>query len=60
VHLSAELFKYYAGIDIVHVPYRGAAAAMTALLAGDVDVMVEFGAAFAAAYPRRESGARSR
>jgi len=39
VHLSAELFKYYAGIDIVHVPYRGAAAAMTALLAGDVDVM---------------------
>ncbi len=36
VHLSAELLKYYAGIDIVHVPYRGAAAAMTALLAGDV------------------------
>ncbi len=41
VHLSAELLKYYAGIDIVHVPYRGAAAAMTALLAGDVDVMVD-------------------
>jgi tripartite-type tricarboxylate transporter receptor subunit TctC len=34
VHLSAELLKYYAGVDIVHVPYRGAAAAMTALLAG--------------------------
>ncbi len=41
VHLSAELLKYYAGIDIVHVPYRGAAAAMTALLAGDVDIMVD-------------------
>src|SRR5258707_12652369 len=38
VHLSAELLKYYAGADIVHVPYRGAAAAMTALLSGDVDI----------------------
>ena len=41
MHLSAELLKYYAGVDIVHVPYRGAAAAMTALLAGDVDIMVD-------------------
>jgi tripartite-type tricarboxylate transporter receptor subunit TctC len=41
VHLSAELLKYYAGVDIVHVPYRGAAAAMTALLSGDVDLMVD-------------------
>ena len=41
VHLSAELLKYYAGVDIVHVPYRGAAAAMTALLSGDVDMMVD-------------------
>src|SRR6267154_3854054 len=41
VHLSAELLKYYAGVDIVHVPYRGAAAAMTALLSGDGDIMVD-------------------
>ncbi len=41
VHLSAELLKYYARVDIVHVPYRGAAAAMTALLSGDVDIMVD-------------------
>jgi len=41
VHLTAELLNYYAGINIVHVPYHGAAAAMTALIAGDVDVMVD-------------------
>lgn len=41
VHLTAELLKYYAGISIVHVPYRGASAAMNGLLAGDVDLTVE-------------------
>ena len=41
VHLSAELFKYYSGIDIVHVPFKGAAAAMTALMAGTVDMTVD-------------------
>ena len=41
VHLSAELFKYYAGVNIVHVPFKGAAAAMTALMSGTVDVTVE-------------------
>src|SRR2546426_5187124 len=41
VHLSADLLKYSAGPDIVHGPLGGAAAAMTALLAGDVDVMVD-------------------
>ncbi|MFM9971361.1 MAG: tripartite tricarboxylate transporter substrate-binding protein [Burkholderiales bacterium] len=41
VHLSAELFRYYAGINIVHVPFKGAAAAMTALMAGTVDITVE-------------------
>ena len=41
VHLSAELLKYQAKVDIVHVPYRGAAAAMTALIAGDVYMLVD-------------------
>ncbi len=36
-HLGMELFKMVAGIDIVHVPYAGAAPARTALLAGTVD-----------------------
>jgi tripartite-type tricarboxylate transporter receptor subunit TctC len=36
LHLTAELFKSMAGIDIVHVPYKGAAAAMTDLLSGQV------------------------
>jgi tripartite-type tricarboxylate transporter receptor subunit TctC len=37
-HLSGELFKYLAGVDLVHVPYRGTAPAMTDLLAGQVQV----------------------
>jgi tripartite-type tricarboxylate transporter receptor subunit TctC len=35
-HLTAELFKSMTGIDIVHVPYKGAPPAMTDLLAGQV------------------------
>src|SRR5205823_7355497 len=41
VHLSAELLKYYAKVNIVHVPYRGSAAATAALIAGDVDMLVD-------------------
>jgi tripartite-type tricarboxylate transporter receptor subunit TctC len=37
-HLSGELFKMMAGIDMVHVPYRGAAPALTDLLGGQVQV----------------------
>ena len=40
-HLSAELFKSMAGVDIVHVPFQGGAAAMTALQAGQVSLMFE-------------------
>jgi tripartite-type tricarboxylate transporter receptor subunit TctC len=37
-HMAGELFKMIAGIDIVHVPYRGAAPALTDLLGGQVQV----------------------
>jgi tripartite-type tricarboxylate transporter receptor subunit TctC len=35
-HLSAELFKSMAGVDIVHVPYKGASLALTDLVAGNI------------------------
>jgi tripartite-type tricarboxylate transporter receptor subunit TctC len=41
IHLSGELLKLYAGFDARHIPYRGAPAAMAALLAGDVDFMFD-------------------
>src|SRR5262245_18839598 len=40
-HVGAELFKVMTGTHIVHVPYRGGAAALTDLLAGRVDFMFE-------------------
>jgi tripartite-type tricarboxylate transporter receptor subunit TctC len=40
-HLLAELLKKTAQIDVVHVPYKGPGAAMTALLAGQVQVYFE-------------------
>lgn len=40
-HLATELLKLRAGIDMTHVPYRGAAPVATALLAGDIPVGFE-------------------
>ncbi len=37
-HLSGELFRVMAGIDIIHVPYKGGGAAVTDLLAGQVSM----------------------
>jgi tripartite-type tricarboxylate transporter receptor subunit TctC len=39
VHLSAELFSSMAGVKMVHVPFKGATEALTALLAGQLDLM---------------------
>jgi tripartite-type tricarboxylate transporter receptor subunit TctC len=41
LHLSAELLKSSTGTFITHIPYRGAAAAVTALIAGEIDMMFE-------------------
>jgi tripartite-type tricarboxylate transporter receptor subunit TctC len=41
IHMSAELFKMMAGVDLVHVPYRGGAPALTDMLAGQVQVMFD-------------------
>jgi tripartite-type tricarboxylate transporter receptor subunit TctC len=40
-HLGGELFKFMTGTEIVHVPYRGGAAAINDLIAGHVDIMFE-------------------
>src|SRR4051812_25947707 len=41
LHLAGELFKMMAGIDMVHVPYRGTAPALTDLLGGQVHMMCD-------------------
>jgi len=38
-HMAGELFKMMAGVDMVHVPYRGGGAGLTDLLGGQVQVM---------------------
>lgn len=40
-HLSAELFEDVAGIQVLHVPYKGGGPASTALLGGEIDMMFE-------------------
>ena len=39
IHLAGELFKRAAGIDLLHVPYKGAAPALTDVIAGQVQMM---------------------
>jgi tripartite-type tricarboxylate transporter receptor subunit TctC len=41
VHLSGELFKYMTGIDMKHIPYKGAGPAITDLIGGQVDVLYD-------------------
>jgi tripartite-type tricarboxylate transporter receptor subunit TctC len=41
LHVSGELFKMMAGVDLVHVPYRGSVAAITDMLSGQVQVIFD-------------------
>jgi tripartite-type tricarboxylate transporter receptor subunit TctC len=52
-HLAMELFKRMAGIEMVHVPYKGAGASVSAVVAGQVQAL---STAFGAAYPHIKSG----
>ena len=38
-HLTAELLKLQTGTDILHIPYKGSAPALTALMSGEVDMV---------------------
>jgi len=40
-HMAGELFKFMAGIDMVHVPYKGSSGARTDIVGGQVDVMFD-------------------
>jgi tripartite-type tricarboxylate transporter receptor subunit TctC len=40
VHMAGEMFKYFAGIDVIAIPYDGGGQAVAALLSGEIDMMV--------------------
>lgn len=40
-HMAGELFKYLAGVDMTHIPYKGSAAARTDVVGGQVDMMID-------------------
>ena len=40
-HLTTELFKQTTGTDMVHIPYKGTAPALTGLMAGDIQILVD-------------------
>jgi tripartite-type tricarboxylate transporter receptor subunit TctC len=52
-HLSSELLRHMAGIDIVHVPYKGAGPAMTDLMGGQVQLLIT---GFSGAAPHVKAG----
>ena len=52
-HLSGEMLRMMTGIDVVHVPYKGTAPALTGLVAGEVHVMFD---SLPSALPHIQSG----
>jgi tripartite-type tricarboxylate transporter receptor subunit TctC len=52
-HLAGEMFKYMAGVELLHVPYRGSAPAMADLLGGQVNLSVD---TLVAALPMQRAG----
>jgi tripartite-type tricarboxylate transporter receptor subunit TctC len=53
IHLAGEMFKQMAGIEMTHVPYKGAAPALTDLLAGNIQLMFD---SFGTALPSVRAG----
>lgn len=53
IHMAGELFKQRAGVDILHVPYKGSAPAETDLMGGQVDMMFDN---MPAAWPHVKAG----
>jgi tripartite-type tricarboxylate transporter receptor subunit TctC len=41
IHMAAELFKWVAGVNLTHVPYKGSAPAMIDLIGGNIQLMFE-------------------
>lgn len=52
-HMTGELFKHRAGVDLVHVPYKGSGPGMTDLVGGQVPIMFD---SLASALPHIQSG----
>ncbi|ARP95620.1 Bug family tripartite tricarboxylate transporter substrate binding protein [Bordetella genomosp. 13] len=52
-HLAGELFKSQAGVDILHVPFKGATQALPALISGDVDIFFDM---VATGMPQADAG----
>ena len=53
-HLLVEMFKLEAGVNIVHVPYRGTAPMLSAILAGEVQMVVDTSTTSLPAHPIRQ------
>jgi tripartite-type tricarboxylate transporter receptor subunit TctC len=53
IHMAGELFNVAAGVKVTHVPYKGAGPGMTALLAGEVNMMFN---GLSAALPQVKAG----